>query len=258
MKLKSITLAMTSVAFLLYTGLIVSLFYFYSGTRFQEVLFSQRTLYAVKLSLATATVSMLLAMFLALPVAYAISRYDFPGKHFVDTVFELPMIVSPAALGAMLLIFFNNPLGQWIQTNIQQFVFTVYGLILAQFITVLGVAIRLVKTALDEIPTRYETVARTLGASPFTAFRTITLPLCQRGLVAAAILTWAKAVGEFGASITLAGTMAMRTETLPIAIYMRLATADIEGAVVSILILLLLGLGLLFAVRLLLMKVKHA
>ena len=249
---------MTFAAFFLYTGLIASLFYFFSGTRFQEVLFSPRTLYSIKLSLGTATVSMLLAMFLALPVAYAISRYDFPGKHFVDTVFELPMIVSPAALGAMLLIFFNNPMGQWIQTNIQQFVFTVYGIILAQFVTVLGVAIRLVKTSLDEIPTRYETVARTLGASPFTAFRTITLPLCKRGLVAAAILTWAKAVGEFGASITLAGTMAMRTETLPIAIYMRLATADIEGAVVSILILLLLGLGLLFAVRLLLIKVKHA
>ncbi len=258
MRLKGITIAITFAAFFLYAGLIIALLYFYSGTRFREVLFSERILYSIKLSLATATISMLLAMFLALPAAYALSRYNFMGKQFIDTVFELPMIVSPAALGAMLLIFFNNPLGQWIQNNIQQFVFTVYGIILAQFVTVLGVAVRLVKASLDEIPTRYETVARTLGASSFTAFRTITLPLCKRGILAAAILTWAKAVGEFGASITLAGTMAMETETLPIAIYMRLATADIEGTVVSILILLMIGLGILFAVRLILLKVKHA
>jgi molybdate transport system permease protein len=132
-----------------------------------------------------------------------------------------------------------------------QVVFTVYGILLAQFITTVGIATRLMKSAMDEIPVRYEEVAKTLGASPAKAFFTVTLPLSRGGIIASAILTWAKAVGEFGATITVAGSMAMRTETLPVAIFMRLASADIEGTAVLVLILLVMGLGLLYGVRLL-------
>jgi molybdate transport system permease protein len=124
----------------------------------------------------------------------------------------------------MLLIFFNNPLGTWIQEHVAQFVFTFYGIILAQFITTLGIATRLIKAAVDEIPHRYEDVARSLGASPLKAFLTVTFPLSKRGIIASAVLTWAKALGEFGATITIAGSMAMKTETLPIAIFMRLSS----------------------------------
>ena len=103
---------------------------------------------------------------------------------------------------------------------------------------------------MDEIPPRYEEVARTLGASPARAFFTVTLPLSKKGIVAASILTWAKALGEFGATITIAGSMAMKTETIPIAIFMRLASADIEGTVVLVFILIGIGLSVLYGVRL--------
>lgn len=159
------------------------------------------------------------------------------------------MVVSPAALGALLLIFFNTPMGTWIQNHTTTFIFTLYGIILAQFFTVLGIAIRLIKSAMDEIPTRYEDVARSLGVFPWKVFFTITLPLSKKGIIAGMILTWAKAMGEFGATITIGGTMAMKTETLPIAIFMRLATADIEGTVLLIFILILFGLGTLFLIR---------
>ncbi|MFN3505670.1 MAG: ABC transporter permease [Caldimicrobium sp.] len=188
---------------------------------------------------------------IALPSAYALSRFDFKGKYFIDTILELPMIVSPAALGAMILIFFNTPFGLWVQNNFVQFIFTPYGIILAQFITTAGIATRLIKAALDEIPQRYEEVACSLGTSPFIAFLTITLPLSRKGIIAASILTWAKAVGEFGATIMVAGTMAMKTETLPIAIFMKLSMADIEGTVVLIMILISLGITTLYSVRLL-------
>jgi molybdate transport system permease protein len=151
----------------------------------------------------------------------------------------------------MLLIFFNNPLGLWIQDHGAQFVFTFYGIVLAQFVTICGVSTRLIKAAMDEIPVRYEAVARTLGASPAKAFLTITLPLSRRGIYAACILSWAKALGEFGATITIAGSMAMKTETLPIAIFMRLSSAEIEGTVILILILVSIGLSILYIVRLL-------
>ena len=184
-----------------------------------------------------------------MPAAYALSRFEFRGRLLADTILEFPIIVSPAALGAILLIFFNNPLGEWIQEHLITFVFAFAGIVLAQFVTVLGIATRFVKTALDEIPTEYERVARSLGAGPFRAFATTTLPLAKRGLFTAFVLSWAKAMGEFGATITVAGTMAMRTETLPVAIYMRLSSADIEGTVALIVLLLVIGLGSLFLVR---------
>jgi molybdate transport system permease protein len=111
---------------------------------------------------------------------------------------------------------------------------------------------------MDEIPVRYEAVARTLGASPSKAFLTITLPLSRRGIIAASILSWAKALGEFGATITIAGSMAMKTETLPIAIFMRLASAEIEGTVVLILILVFIGLSILYVVRVFSKGAAHA
>jgi len=249
MNFRKISIACSFATFGLYAALILSLFYFFQGDKLLDTLLSERTLFSVRLSLAAATISTVFSIVIALPAAFALSRYEFRGKRAVDTMLELPMIVSPAALGAMLLIFFNNPLGLWIQDHGAQFVFTFYGIVLAQFVTICGVSTRLIKAAMDEIPPRYEAVARTLGASPAKAFLTITLPLSKRGIIAASILSWAKALGEFGATITIAGSMAMKTETLPIAIFMRLSSAEIEGTVVLILILVSIGLSILYAVR---------
>jgi len=254
MTFKRLSILFALSIFALYTGLILSLFYFYKGSLFMETLFSERTLFSIKISLVAATIATLLSLVLAVPSAYALSRFDFKGRHVIDTILEFPVIVSPAALGAMLLIFFNNPLGTWIQEHVAQFVFTFYGIILAQFITTLGIATRLIRAAVDEIPHRYEDVARSLGASPLKAFLTVTFPLSKRGIIAAAVLTWAKTLGEFGATITIAGSMAMKTETLPIAIFMRLSSADIEATVVLILVLVTIGLAVLYSVRLLIKR----
>ena len=254
MSFKRLSILFSVAIFFLYAGLIFSLLYFYKGSLFLEILLSERTLFSLRLSLFTATVAAVFSVFFALPAAYALSRFRFFGKELMDTILELPIIVSPVALGAMLLIFFNNPLGGAIQNMGMQFVFTVYGILLAQFITTVGIAIRLIKAAMDEIPVRYEEVARTLGASPAKDFFTVTIPLSKKGIIAASILTWAKALGEFGATITIAGSMAMKTETIPIAIFMRLASADIEGTVVLVLILITIGLGTLYGVRLLTRK----
>lgn len=258
MSFKRLTIASSLLIFLLYAVLILSLFYFFKGPLFVETLFSERTLFSIKLSLLSATLATSLSLFLAIPSAYALSRYNFKGKNWIDTILEFPMIVSPAALGALLLIFFNTPVGEFLQEHTLQFVFAFPGIILAQFVTTLGIATRLLKASLDEIPRRYEEVARTLGATPFKAFITVTLPLAKRGILASIILTWAKALGEFGATITIAGSMAMKTETLPIAIFMRLSSADIEGTVVLILILISIGLGILYLVRYLSKKEEHA
>jgi molybdate transport system permease protein len=103
---------------------------------------------------------------------------------------------------------------------------------------------------LDEISPRYEAVARSLGSSPWKAFSQITLPLALKGVLASVILSWSKALGEFGATVTLAGAMPGKTETMPIAIFSSLASATLDKTVVLILILVFFGLGTLYAVRL--------
>ncbi|HEV58168.1 MAG TPA: ABC transporter permease subunit [Phycisphaerales bacterium] len=252
----SIAAALAVLAF--YAGLIVSLAWFLDGEVLNRTLFSERSFFSVQLSLMAATVATGLAMTLAIPAAYALSRYDFIGKQAAETVLEFPIIVSPAALGAIILIFFNNPLGEWLQENTIYFVFTFSGIVLAQFVTILGLSVRMLKAAFDEVPVELETVARTLGAGSRHSFFTVTLPLAKNGLIAALILTWAKALGEFGATLMVAGSMAMRTETLPIAIFMRLSNADIEGTVALILILVVIGLSALYAARRLLGRSAHA
>lgn len=236
--------------FIFYLALLTSLFYSVTLKGFWESLFHSSTLFSIRLSLTAATGATLLAIVVGLPSAYALSRFHFKGRQVIDTFLEIPIIMSPIALGASLLIFFNTPFGEIIQEKGIFFVFEFPGIILAQFATIAGLAIRLMKASLDEISPRYEAVARSLGSSSWQAFYRITLPLSFRGLLASVILCWAKAAGEFGATVTLAGAMPGKTETMPIAIFTALASANIEKAIVLILILVTLGLIALYAVRL--------
>lgn len=250
MGFKKSTIIAALTLFSFYALLILSLLTFFERRSFGDVILSADILFSIRLSLVAATMAMVLAVIVALPSAYALSRLNFPGKKVIDTFLELPMIMSPIALGAALLIFFNTKAGTLIQEKGIFFVFEFPGIILAQFATIAGLATRLMKTALDEISPRYEAVARSLGSSAWGAFWKITLPLASRGLLSAMILCWAKAVGEFGATVTLAGTMAFKTETMPIAIFMAMASGNIPKTVILILILAGIGLTALYAVRL--------
>lgn len=236
--------------FIFYLGLLVSLLFSASLQGFWGSLAHPSTLFSIRLSLVAATLATFFAVLIGLPSAYALSRYQFRGKQIIDTFLEIPIIMSPIALGASLLVFFNTPFGEIVQKKGVFFVFEFPGIILAQFATIAGLATRLMKASLDEISPRFEAVARCLGSSPWQAFYRITLPLSFRGLLAAVILSWAKAAGEFGATVTLAGAMPGKTETMPIAIFTALASANIEKTIVLILILVLIGLIALYAVRL--------
>jgi molybdate transport system permease protein len=214
-----------------------------------STLISEETLFAVKLSLITATMATIFAMVVAVPCAYALSQAEFPGKNLVDTILDLPIVVSPIALGAALLVFFNTALGRGIEDHVMRFVFEVPGIILAQFTVISALAVRLLKSTFDSIDPRYEQVGRTLGCSKLKVFFRVTLPLAKEGLIASAILTWAKAMGEFGATVTLAGATAFKTETLPIHIFLSLATADVEKAVAAIFILIFIAMASLIVLR---------
>ncbi len=243
--------------FLFYLFLLMGLLTQIRGKEILGIFLQPDTLFSIRLSLITATLATVLALLIGLPAGYALSRYDFWGKRIIDTFLEIPLIMSPVALGASLLIFFGTPAGELIQKRGIYFVFEFPGIILAQFATVAGLATRLIKTSLDEISPRFEAVARSLGSTSWRAFYQVTLPLSFRALVASIILCWAKAIGEFGATVTLAGAMPGKTETMPIAIFMNLASADITKTAILILILTLLGLGTLFGIRLTAKKQRY-
>jgi molybdate transport system permease protein len=234
---------------LFFIGIIVSMLSYTDWSTFIAALFSREILFAIRLSLTTATIAAIISLLIAVPVAYAISRSHFPGKDIVDSLLDLPIVISPVALGAVLLVFFSTPLGSAINNNVIRFVFAVPGIVLAQITVISALAVRLLKSTFDSIDPRYEQVARTLGCSKPEAFFRVTLPMARDGLVASAILTWARAIGEFGATVMLAGATAMKTETLPTAIFLSLASADVEKAIAVIFVLVLIAVVALLVIR---------
>ncbi|MFH1646738.1 MAG: ABC transporter permease [Chloroflexota bacterium] len=243
------TLSALALLALFFIGIIVSLLAHTNWPTFLAALLSEEILFAIRLSLVTATIAAVISILIAVPVAYAISRASFPGKDIVDSLLDLPIVISPVALGAALLVFFNTPLGGAIDDNVIRFVFAVPGIVLAQVTVISALAIRLLKSTFDGIDPRYEQVARTLGCSQPEAFFRVTLPMARDGLIASTILTWARAVGEFGATITLAGATILKTETLPAAIFLSLASADVEKAIAVIFVLIIIAVAALLSIR---------
>lgn len=237
-----------AIVVIFFAGIIASMLTYTHWGIFLSTLLSQEILFAIKLSLVSASAATVVSILIAVPVAWAISKTQFPGKDIVDSLLDLPIVISPVALGAALLIFFGTPLGAGINDRIR-FVFAVPGIILAQVIVVCALAIRLLKSTFDSIDPRYEQVGRTLGCSQMAVFFRVILPLARDGLIAASILTWARAVGEFGATVTLAGATAMKTETLPIAIYLSLASANVDKAIAVIFVLIFIAILALLVIR---------
>lgn len=233
---------------LFFVGIVLSLISYTDWNTFVSALLSEEILFAIRLSVITATIATVISILIAIPVAYAISRTEFWGKDMVDSLLDLPIVISPIALGACLLVFFNTPVGAAINSNVK-FVFAVPGIVLAQVTVICALAIRLLKSTFDSVNRRYEQVSRTLGCSKPEAFFRVTLPLARNGLIAAGVLTWARAVGEFGATVTLAGATPMKTETLPVAIFLSLASANIGKAIAVIFILIVIAVIALLLLR---------
>lgn len=190
------------------------------------------TLYAaLKLSLQTSTATTILAIIVAVPAAYALSRFKIPGIGILDTILDLPIVLPPLIMGICLQIFFspfNSPIGAFLQDHNITVVYTWRAIIIAQFMIAAGFTIRCMKATFDSLTPRYEQVARTLGCSASGAFLKVTLPLAKNGTIAAAIMTWARAVGEFGPIIVFAGATAGRTLVLPTAIFLNMQSGDLD------------------------------
>lgn len=231
-------------------AVILSVCVFLNPSTLAAAFLSDEVAFAVALTLLTATTATLLALAVSIPAAYVLSRARFRGRDFVDALINIPIALPPVALGTALLIFFTNtPVGVFIDSSIVKFVFEVPGIILAQFVVVSVLAVRLMKPVFDGIDPRYEKIARTLGHGELDSFLRVTLPMAKNGIFGAAALAWTRAMGEFGATVTLAGATRFKTETLSIAMFLNLSVANLEKAMAVVVILLAITISVLLISR---------
>lgn len=182
---------------------------------------SANELQILGLTLRTAALATLLIVPPALAIAWLLARHRWPGKSLVETLVALPLVMPPVATGLILLELFGRrgPLGRWLHAAGLDVVFTWRAVVLAMGVMSFPLLVRAARVAFEEVNPRLEELARTLGARDARVFMTITLPLAGRGIIGGMLLAFARAVGEFGATILVAGNIPGRTSTLSLAIY---------------------------------------
>lgn len=208
-----------------------------------QSLFLPEIQFAIKLSCYTSLISTALCILVAIPVAYVLARLDLPFKHLMNTLIDLPLSLPPIVSGVCLLMVFGTTfLGAWLEQIGLTFVFTIKGIIAAQLFVNLPMMTRVIKSAFLSVEPRLEFVARGLGCTAAQAFFQVTLPLSKNGIIAGAVITWSRALGEFGAVLMLAGATRFRTETLPIALFLNMSTGDLDAAMAVANILIIISL----------------
>jgi len=179
----------------------------------------------VLFTIEVSTLSTLLILPFGIAIAWSIARRDWPGKSLVEPIVMLPLFVPPVATGFVLLMLFgrHGPLGSILQSGAGiDVVFTWRAVVLAGAVMSFPLLVRTAQNAFQEVNTRFENIARTLGAGEWRVFRTISLPLALPGVVAGTVLAFARAIGEFGATVVVAGMIPRRTMTISLAIYQKI------------------------------------
>jgi molybdate transport system permease protein len=212
---------------------------------------------AFRLTMLTCTASAILSLFVAVPLGYMLSRFQFPGRALVDTLVDIPIVLPPLVLGLSLLILFHLPLGtdEWkLETWLREdlgfpVTYRWPAVVLAQFSVSCAFAVRTIRVTFDQINPRAEDVARTLGCTRGQAFLDIALPQAWRGMIAAFTIAWARALGEFGPILVFAGATRMRTEVLSTTVFLELSVGQLDAAVAVSLIMVAMAIIVLMLLR---------
>jgi molybdate transport system permease protein len=206
---------------------------------------------ALRLSLLTSVLATAASLLLGVPLAWLLSRVAFPGKRLVRALVTLPMVLPPVVGGTALLLtlgrrgLLGGPLADATGLVLP---FSLAGVVVANTFVALPFLVVTVEGALDSLDRRHEAAAATLGAGPLTVFRRVTLPMIAPSLRAGMVLAWARALGEFGATVTFAGNLQGRTQTLPLAVFVALES-DRDAAVAISLVLVAVSLVVLTTLR---------
>jgi len=208
---------------------------------------------AIQVSLITTAVSSVVCIAFGTPLAYILSRYDFWGKSVLDTAVDLPMVLPPTVAGISLILFLgpNTPIGSFLASNGWDIIFTWKAIILAQIFVSAPFYIRSVSTAFSSVPLNLELAAKNLGASPLRTFYTVTLPLSARGVFAGWAMMWARAMGEFGATLMVSNNVPGQSYTLTTAIYWEFWAGGLFQSISAAVVLLIVSFLVLISVRIL-------
>ncbi len=205
---------------------------------------------ALWLSLRVAVAACLIDLLLALPLAYVMARRRFPGRELLDSLLTLPMVLPPTVLGYYLLVVLgrHGSLGGWLWRHWQvQLLFTLKAAVIAAAVVVFPLIFKPLRQSFAAVEVALEEQALTLGLSPCALWWRVTLPLAMPGLLSACLLGGARAMGEFGATLMVAGNLPGETQTLSLAIYEAVQAGDDAGAQQRVLLALLVGLALMLA-----------
>lgn len=214
---------------------------------------SSAVLAALGLSLATTAVSLVLTLALGLPLAYALARRTFTGKWLLEAIVDLPIVLPPSVAGLALLLVFGRRgvLAGPLQAAGLDVAFTTAAVILAQTFVAAPFFVRAARTGLATVDRDLEDAARVDGASERQLFLRVTAPLASGALAAGLVMSWARSLGEFGATIMFAGNVEGRTQTLPLVVYAEFQAGELDASIAAAAMLVLAALGVLIAVRVL-------
>jgi molybdate transport system permease protein len=212
---------------------------------------SSAVLAALGLSLATTAISLVLTVAIGLPLAVVLARRSFRGKWLVEAVVDLPIVLPPAVAGLALLLVLGRRglLAGPLQAAGLDIAFTTLAVILAQTFVSAPFFVRAARTGIGAVDVDLEDAARVDGATEGQLFRRVTVPLASGALAAGLVMSWARALGEFGATIMFAGNVEGRTQTLPLVVYAEFQAGELDSAIAAGAILALAALGVLVAVR---------
>ena len=199
-----------------------------------QALRSRDIRFSIKLSLVSCTLTTLLSLWVAVPIGYLMSRYEFRGKPVIDTLLDIPIVLPPLVVGLSLLILFRY-MPDWLSDAV---VYKWPAVVLAQFMVACAFAVRTMRVTFDQIPQRFEQVALTLGCNRRQAFWRVIMPQAKGGLLAAGTLAWARALGEFGPILVFAGATRQKTEVLPTSAFLELQAGRTEGMLAVSLIMI--------------------
>ena len=202
--------------------------------------------YSIKLTLVSCLFTAILSVMVAVPIGYALSRFQFPGRSLLDAVLDIPIVLPPLVVGLSLLMLFQLP---GIDRAGKFFIYQTPGVVLAQFMVAAAFAVRIMRAAFDQIDTRLENVAMTLGCSRAQAFGRVVLPQARQGMLTAGTMAWARALGEFGPLLIFVGTTRMKTDVLSTTVYLEQSVANIQGAVAVSLIMVVAAVAVLVVAR---------
>jgi molybdate transport system permease protein len=234
---------------------------FTSVDDFKQALMKPEIQAAFRLTLLSCTCAAILSLWVATPLGYLLSRYRFPGRWIVDTLVDIPIVLPPLVLGLSLLILFHLPIGggegrepwmleSWLRDTVKfPITYRWPAVVLAQFAVSCAFAIRTMRVTFDQINPRAEDVARTLGCTRGQAFLKVALPQAGRGMIAAATIAWARALGEFGPILVFAGATRMRTEVLSTTVFLELSVGQLDAAVAVSLLMVAMAVIVLLILR---------